>query len=175
VSWKRFVQAVGALILGTFSVLLLAEDAPRPDGIGPMTSGSAINPFTLGIFCGTDKAASEIMYTYTRLRPVAEAREGQDGARVKTIRLVAETRSANIPLARLGIFDAKGDRLTFDAFLGRVKKGDVIVVYEGSRLPAPQYLRIFRDDTLILVHADRNPASIPADPKPPAAYKPYPR
>lgn len=168
----RFAQAIAALILGVISVSLLAQDARPPDTVGPKTSNSPINPFTLAIFGVADEATGQIMYTYTRLLPIAEAREGENGARVTTIRLVAETRSANIPLTSLGIFDAKGNRLTLDAFLGRVKKGEVIVVYEGNRLPAPQYLRIFKDDTLILVHSDRNPTSFPTDPKPPAAFKP---
>jgi hypothetical protein len=81
-----------------------------------------------------------------------------------------------LTLARYPLYDARGNKLAVDAFVSRVKAGDVILVCDSGRLPDSRYLRVFKDDTLILVHGKADTPPIPADPNlPPATYAPNPR
>jgi hypothetical protein len=165
------VHGICALLLGVYSTSsLLAGD------IGPSAaSPSLINPFTLAVVAGVKKSSGEITYKYTHLRQMVLSETGQDGVHVQKVHLVPETVTTMTPLAGSSLFDAKGNKLSVDAFVRRARKGDVIVVYHAGRLPDPRYLRVFRDDTLVLVCGDKNISPISADPNPPPGYTPNPR
>jgi hypothetical protein len=170
----RLAQGIFVLLLGVCSLTLLAQDSRPRETIPPTVSSSAINPFTLAVVAEVNKSTREITYKYTHLRPMVLTETGQDGVRVQTVRLVPETITTKVPLAGFLLYDAKGSKLTVDAFVGRVKRADVIVIYAGGRLPDPTYLRVFKDDTLILVRGDANTAPIFADPNSPPGYAPNP-
>jgi hypothetical protein len=134
-----------------------------------------IVPFTLAVVVEVNKSTGEITYQYTHLRLGTLAERGRDGVWVQKGHLAPETITTKAPLAGFSLYDAKGSKFSVDAFVGRVKKADVIVIYHGGRLPDPRYLRIFKDDTLVLVCGDENIAPISADPAPPPGYTPTPR
>jgi len=171
------VDVAFTLFLCVWATPLLAEDhSAPPDTVVPASAiaTSAIAPFTLAIVIEVNKSTGEITYKWTVLRRFVVTERGTSGAAdVRTVHVVPETITANLPLAGFPLYDAKGNRLAVDAFVSRVKRGDVILVYDGGRLPDSRYLRVFKDDTLILVRGNADTPPISADPnQPPATYVP---
>ena len=173
-----FVYCILALLLGACAISLLAEDTRPPDTVPPTGSASTIAPFELAVVVKlkrVNKWTAEIACRWTVLRPVAITENGAPGSEgVKSIRNVPETVTAQFPFDDSDslVYDARGNKFSVDAFLSHIKAGDVIVIYRGGRLPDPRYLRIFKDNTMILVRGDANTAPISADPKPPSDYVP---
>jgi hypothetical protein len=166
----HFARAFFALLFGVCSTLLLAEDTRSPDTVAPETS--VLHPlFQLAVVVEANKSTSEITLNYAALRRFVVTQRESGVVIRNTIRDVSETTTATLPLAGFSLYDAKGNKLTVDAFFNRVRKTDVILIYEGGRLPDPKYLRIFKDDTLVLVRGDANTAPVSANPAP-AGYMP---
>ena len=182
-----FAHGILALVLGVCSTSLLAEDrSASPDTITPAhpldTAGppysysETVAPFKLAVVTKLDRAASCISFQHTIFRSTIVAEKvrfsnGQYVERTRERRSVPETVFETAPLGNFSFYDAKGNRLIIDAFVGRVNPGDTVLICEGGRLPDRKYLRIFRDDTMILVRGDPSmPPSL--DASPPSTYRP---
>jgi hypothetical protein len=168
-----------AVTHGVFGLLLgsagLFAQVPGPPATIIPVANTAMAPLQLAVVAGTNKSTGEIKFQYTLLRPMTLTDHAPGGRGVPAVRHVSETVTTQIPLAGSSLFDARGNRLTVAAFLARVNIGDVIVIYEAGRLPEAAYLRIFKDDTLILVRGDAHTAPISANPLTPTDYVPNPR
>lgn len=160
------------------STLLLAADYSVPPTNAPPAPGSSactFSPFTLAVVVDVNKSTSEITYKWTVLRPFMITQKRASGWVDVTTHDVPETATAKFPLDRVPLYDAKGNKLAVDTFVSRVKNGDVILVCACGRLPDSPYLRVFKDETLILVLGKTDTPPIPADPNPPpATYVPNP-
>jgi hypothetical protein len=160
----QFLNGIGLLLLLAGFGAVLAQDTRAPDTIPPSARSAAVMPlFAMAVVVEVNRPTGEITYQYTHLRQVVVTETGQDGTRVQRVNLALETIQTTVPVAGFSFFDAKGRELTVDASLGRAKKADVMVIYRGGRLPDPRYLRVFKDDTLVLVCGDKSIAPISAD------------
>ena len=159
-----FVNSIGVfLVVAGFSGVL-AQDTRVPDTVVPTARfPTVVAPFTLAVVVAVNRSTGEITYQCTHLREGVVTETGQDGIRIQKVHLVPETITTKVPLASFSLFDAKGRELTVDVVSGRAKKGEVIVIYRGGRLPDPRYLSVFKDNTLVLVRGDKNIAPISAD------------
>jgi hypothetical protein len=172
----HYVHGLFALFLCVFSTRLLAEDrSVPPSTITPAPCATTtIAPFTPAIVVEMNKSTREITYKWPSLRSVFTTQaEALVVADVRTIRYVPETVTAKFPLGGFLLYDTRGNKLAVDDFVSRVKAGDVILVCEGGRLPDAPYLRVFKDDTLILVRGKADTPPIPVDPNLPPGYVPH--
>ena len=161
---------------GIIAVLLGASPAPwlppLPADVPPR--GSARGTFTVAVVDSVDKSAAEINYTYINHRQVVETVKDGPGAGTRTVHYV-ESITAQCSLAAFALYDAKGTRLAAETFMRRVRKGSMILFCQDDILPAPEYLRVFRDDALILLKLAPLGPIVPRNDARPPSVAPNPR
>ena len=148
-------MALQSLTRGLLVLLLGAAVAPSlppvPSDVPPRDS--ARGTFTVVVVQEVDRAQSEIMYSYTSHRQVAETIKEGAKATTQIVQRV-ETVPAKCSLTKFLLYDAKGTQLTAHNFLRRIKKGSLVLFCHDDVLPAPEQLRVFKDDALILLRMD---------------------
>jgi hypothetical protein len=119
---------------------------------------------TLAIIVKVDRSSGEIAYQWS----VLEVESGK--AKLRPIR-----ETVQLSLAGYLLYDATGKKLAVGDFIRRAGAGEVILISHGGRLPDPRYLRVLKDDTLILLRGQADTTPIPAGHNPPPGYVPNPR
>ena len=118
-----------------------------------------------------DKANGLIGYRVFCLRPVHETfiRE-QDGKQVKQtiLRHVCEQQDCSVSMKEARVYDSKGWRLAHSVAWERLAVGAMVLKSADGKKLNPRYLRVVRDDALILVIPEREPAIIAEEPVPKA-------
>jgi hypothetical protein len=141
-------SALSLLTLFLSGLSLTAQDATKtPPGPPPtMIVVGSVDPM------GTLTATQRV----TRIVPVTVEKEVvQAGVAMKVTvteyQKVEETVTTKVALKDYTIHDAKGEKVKPDAALKRLTSGSVILVSANGQKVDPAYLRIIKDDTLILV------------------------
>jgi hypothetical protein len=154
----RYLSSAGLLLALTGTV----------HGQGP--PAKVISPLHFVVDTGIDRANKIIGYTQTVVVPVyREEIVVVDGKEVRQMTTGFENvkRDGKFALKGGKVLDAKGKELPEDEVWKRVKPGSAVLVSVFGPNIEPAYLRILRDDAVILVL----PQPPPAPPVPPPPVK----
>jgi hypothetical protein len=124
--------------------LLAAEEPGSPGGAGPR----------LRIVSKTSWPEGIILCVWHEAHPVYETRTRMVNGKAEAytvVKLVYESVSAEYDFGRDAFYDVAGNKLTREAVEGRVRQGDAVVVSSDGEMLSRAYLRVLKDDTLIIV------------------------
>lgn len=121
----------------------------------------------------------KITCSWGTLKPVWETRSREKNGRTETysvVRYIAASEFKTFSLDKSKFYDTLGNEMTRKAFEDRAKLGDTIVVADDGNLPDQAYLRVFKDNVLILVpDLEEVKGKMPSrSPRPPTAAPPSP-
>jgi hypothetical protein len=135
----------------------------------------AVTP-RLAVVSKIKEADGTITCSWVVERPVFETRTREVNGKTEayvTHRSVPSPQSKTFSLANAVFQNATGNRVSRETFESRVKLGDTILVSADGKPVDQAYLRILRDDVLILVPAAQEVRERYRSPPQPPAMPPY--